>query len=386
MKILIVHNQLWAHYKSLVFSELNKVCQQKKIELLVLQIALCEGDRQAMGGGEWPLYQYPYRLLFDTNLENVAFWPKLTKLLRQIRAYQPDVVNLTGYYDLAQLVVLFYCKLMGIKTVLSNESGGQDQLRKGFKERVKQLIVGSFDGYFCFGTTSVGYLLQLGAPNSKILVRKSAVVDNEALLGVYQSAKTQQPQRAAQLQLRPRNFIFVGRLTEIKNLKMLLHSFKNLTDDDQQWGLIFLGEGAQKTELMALADEIDAGGVRFLAGQPWHKVPQYLALADVLVLPSLSEPWGLVVNEAMVCGLPVVASRVCGCVPDLVIENETGFIFDPKNGAELTQKMQKFVGGQIDYVALSQRATQRVSAFLPAKVALQMLEGFETVVHTKHVK
>ena len=384
MRILIVHNQLWAHYKSLVFSEIHKICvQHTNAELLVLQIALCEGDRQALGNNTAQRYLYPYHLLFETSLEQVAFWPKLKKMLVEIRAYKPHVVNLTGYYDPAQLVVLLYCKLAGIKTILSNESSQQDRTRRGLKESIKKEIVGSFDGYFCFGKTSVDYLLQLDAEKSKILANKGAVVDNETLLGTYQKAKLNRQQQLAALRMRPRNFIFVGRLVEIKNLRTLLESYQNLTDNNGQWGLIFLGEGIQKAELQALANTHQTEGVVFLDGQPWYKVPEYLALADVLVLPSWSEPWGLVVNEAMVCGLPAVASAVCGCVPDLVIENETGFVFDPNNGGELTQKMQQFVSGTANYNALSQQATRRVAEFSPAKAALQMFEGFEHVVSQK---
>ena len=381
MRILIVHNQLWAHYKSLVFSEIHKVCQQyNNTELLVLQIALCEGDRQALGNDTAQHYYYPYHLLFNTSLERVTFWPKLKKLLAEIRAFKPNVVNLTGYYDPAQLVVLLYCKLAGIKTILSNESSQQDRTRRGLKEQLKKKIVRSFDGYFCFGKTSVDYLIQLGADNSNILTTKGAVVDNTALLDIYQKASPNRPQLLATLQLRPRNFIFVGRLVEIKNLKTLLQSYQNLIDPTHQWGLIFLGEGTQKAELQAMVNTHQTEGVVFLDGQPWYKVPEYLALADVLVLPSWSEPWGLVVNEAMVCGLPVIASDVCGCVPDLVIENETGYLFDPKNGEELTQKMQKFVSCTANYNALSQQAVLRVAEFSPAKAALQMFEGFERVV------
>ena len=108
------------------------------------------------------------------------------------------------------------------------------------------------------------------------------------------------------------NFIFVGRLIPPKNLPFLLNAFAEISAEAPEWGLVLLGEGEQKGELQRLAQDNTA--IRFEAGVPWYEVAEYLALADVLVLPSESEPWGLVVNEAMICGLPVVVSEPSGCV------------------------------------------------------------------------
>jgi glycosyltransferase involved in cell wall biosynthesis len=65
-------------------------------------------------------------------------------------------------------------------------------------------------------------------------------------------------------------------------------------------------------------------------------------LADALVLPSLSEPWGLVVNESLAAGTPVIVSQRCGCVPELVREPAAGFAFDPSDAAALARLMDRF--------------------------------------------
>jgi len=72
---------------------------------------------------------------------------------------------------------------------------------------------------------------------------------------------------------------------------------------------------------------------------------KYLIISNVFVLPSLSEPWGLVVNEAMLCQLPVIVSHKCGSQPELVQEGLTGFSFEPKDEITLTKIMQEFVNG-----------------------------------------
>jgi glycosyltransferase involved in cell wall biosynthesis len=70
-------------------------------------------------------------------------------------------------------------------------------------------------------------------------------------------------------------------------------------------------------------------------------MPAYYAAADVLVLPSESETWGLVVNEAMACGLPAIVSADAGCVPDLIDEGLTGFTFSSGNVAQLAMRMEE---------------------------------------------
>ena len=128
MRVLIVHNQLWAHYKSKLFSELHRLGPQYEIQIHVVQIALSEKSRANMGDAEAFRYDYDYEVLFNTSLDQVALWPRTKALLKKIRSYRPDILNLTGWYDPAQWVLLFYAKLIGIKVIISNESNVRDHM------------------------------------------------------------------------------------------------------------------------------------------------------------------------------------------------------------------------------------------------------------------
>ena len=374
MRVLIVHNQLWAHYKSKLFCELYQQAPQFGLSVHVAQIALAEKSRLDMGQAESITYVYDYEVLFNDALENISTWQRSRALLAKIRRYHPQVLNLTGYYDPAQWVLLFYAKLTGIKVIISSESNVRDGSRSFLKEKLKQFILYWADGFFCFGQSSAAYLEQLGVNPAKIWTRKAAVVDNDLIRARYETAYGE---RIKQKQIRslPRyNFIFVGRLIAPKNLLVLLKAFANLSQHSE-WGLIFLGEGEQKAELQDFCQQNGLLNVSFLAGVEWHKVPEYLALADVLVLPSTSEPWGLVVNEAMVCGLPVVVSEVCGCVEDLLIDGQNGFVFNPNDAEELTQKLRFFVENTAQLVPMGDASRQLVAPFETHTVAAQMLES-----------
>jgi glycosyltransferase involved in cell wall biosynthesis len=142
---------------------------------------------------------------------------------------------------------------------------------------------------------------------------------------------------ASDFDLPDRYFLYVGRLADEKNVIGLLNAYLLYRASGGDWSLVFVGDGPQHKELRALASVSQfASDVRFegLRGTP--DLPQYYGFAGCFVLPSTREPWGLVANEAMACGLPVILSRRCGCVEDLLHEQENGFSFDPAQPDELT--------------------------------------------------
>ena len=383
MRILIVHNILWAHYKASVFQALQRVVdKQPGVVLKVLQIARNERSRaslEATSDAATPVYSYEYELLFDRFLEDVSLRERTTKLLRRVRAFRPDVINLTGYYDPAQMLVLLWAKANGIRVVVQNESTAADHQRGGWKEEFKRWIFGRCDGFFCFGEQSAKYLINLGVEPSKILLRKNAV-DNQAIETAYDRALPARTEQQKALGVRPKNFVFVGRFITVKNLPTLLTSFakaRHQSPNAADWGLILLGDGPEKALIHQIIDESGLGNViKLLPGRPWFQVPDILALSNVLVLTSVSETWGLVVNEAMVCGLPVIVSDRCGCVPELVHHGENGFVFDPNEPAQLTYHLSQFMNDTINVDQMSRLARQSIESYAPEVVAQEMLSGF----------
>lgn len=386
MRILIAHNILWAHYKASVFQALQRAVDQRPdITLKVLQIARNERSRAGLETNHdpaTPVYSYNYELLFDRFEEDISLRERATVLLRHVRAFRPDVINLTGYYDPAQILVLLWARANGVRVIMQNESTAADHPRGGWKEQVKRGVLGLYDGFFCFGNQSADYLIQLGVSPEKILLRKNAV-DNNAIRAAYDRALPTRVEQQRALGLRPNNFVFVGRLLALKNLPVLLRSFadaRSQSPNAPDWGLLLLGDGPEEKGLQQKILQLGLSDVvKILPGRPWFRVPGVLALSNVLVLPSTSETWGLVVNEAMVCGLPVLVSDRCGCVPDLVHDSENGFVFDPGQPAELTNHLTRFMSGTLDVDQMSRSARQSIAPYAPEAVAEEMLTGFVKV-------
>jgi glycosyltransferase involved in cell wall biosynthesis len=389
MRILIVHNILWAHYKSSVFQALQRlVDQQPDVTVQVIQIARNECSRaglEAETDGNAPSYTYNYELLFDRFLEDVSLFERTRALLQRAKAYRPDVINLTGYYDPAQLLLLFWANANGVRVIMQNESTAADHQRGGWKERFKRWVFSRCDGFFCFGSQSADYMIGLGVPPDRVLVRKNAV-DNNTLRLVYEQALFTRAAQQKELGLRPKNFIFIGRLIEFKNLPMLLSAYSDALAESPHaadWGLIILGDGDERDKLVRQIDTLGlTGKAKLLPGRPWFQVPEVMALSNVLVLPSRSEPWGLVVNEAMACGLPVIVSDRCGCVIDLVHDGRNGFVFDPNQPAQLTKLLAQFMNDAVDSEQLGEAAKHYIAPYSPEAVGQEMLDGFKRVVLT----
>ncbi len=378
MKILIVHNQLWAHYKAIIFNELqNLISLNEKDSLLVVQIASIEKSRKNLGNLDNSIHQYPYKLLHEGLLEDVSLSQRIFGILNAIKQFKPDVINLTGYYDFASWCVLLYCKLKGIKTILSNESTADDHTRNGIKEFIKGLIIKQFNGYFNFGTLSENYIISLGINPKKMLVKRNCV-DNKALKEIYLKHISKRTQNQETLNIAPNNFIFVGRLIDYKNLFLFLEAFHAAQQNSsEKWGVIILGDGELKTDLQHLVSKNNIQNISFQNGVSWQQVPEYLALSNVLVLPSYSEPWGLVVNEAMACGLPVIVSEKCGCAIDLVKNGENGFTFAPNNSESLINILLKFMKKVVDSVKMGMISEQIIADYSPQNVASEMYRGFQ---------
>ncbi|WP_337040911.1 glycosyltransferase family 4 protein [Emticicia sp. 17c] len=379
MRILVIHQYLWSHYKGKIYSELQKIVDKhKQDELLVLQTSINELTRAKLGPADRSIHQYNYQVLVEDYYENIPNWKRAQKMLYWVRKFKPDVVNVSGYYEVAMNLVVFYCRLVGIKVIISVDSTEDDNPNIWWKEAIKRFVVNRAHGFFNYGSKATEYMIKFGAKPEQILLENNAV-DNQKILSIYKEALPDREKKKEELGLRPFNFIYAGRLMAIKNVANLLISFKSLGNKD--WGLIILGDGAEEQKLKQYVADNQVEGVKFIEGQAWYNVPKYTALADVFILPSYSEPWGLVVNEAMVCSMPVIVSNKCGSAHDLVKQGENGYTFNPYDTNELTEVLRKFVEKPEQIKTFGQASKEIIKKYSPEQVAQEMYDGFKKVTH-----
>jgi glycosyltransferase involved in cell wall biosynthesis len=108
--------------------------------------------------------------------------------------------------------------------------------------------------------------------------------------------------------------------------------------------LLLVGDGPDANELKELGRTLQLRNIHFLPAQPVEKMPAVYASADLLVFPTMEDVWGLVANEAVLCGLPVLCSKYAGCAPELF---DADAIFDPRNTEEFVGALRRAVAGNI---------------------------------------
>jgi len=377
MKVLLIHPILWSHYKAVVFTALGDICQQQGDELLVLQVAESEGGRRSLGQSERSLHRYPLRLLFEGAFESTSVIARCVKICREIKQYGPHIIVLPGYCDMSYWCALLASCFLGIPRIITFDSTANDHCRVWYKELIKKLFIRSCNGAFVYGAKAKEYLMQLGMPLEKIFVRYQAT-HNQEITAIHANYRKCRDEKQGRIGLKKYNFIYVGRLSHEKNINRLMVAFAHVKRSviaAGEWGLIIVGDGPLRQQLQAAT----TSDTVFVGGKSWREVPEYYALADVCVLPSTSEPWGLVVNEAMVCGLPVIVSDRCGSAPDLVVDGENGFTFDPYSEAELVERMRYFVEHPERIGEMGAESLRIISNYTPESSARQMYAGLHAV-------
>jgi glycosyltransferase involved in cell wall biosynthesis len=141
------------------------------------------------------------------------------------------------------------------------------------------------------------------------------------------------------------------------------------------WGLVLVGSGPQEAQLREAAQSIR--DVVFAGFQQLDGVRAYFGLASCLVLPSLSEPWGLVVNEALAAGLPVLVSHRCGCVPELVRPGWNGYLCDPLDIAGMARSMVVISSHAVDIDAMGAASRLIVALYTPETWAQGLADCIE---------
>lgn len=268
-----------------------------------------------------------------------VFWASLGFLRRRKVAYS----MIPSYHPPAITALYAASTVARCRKVMMNDSHLATQCAKGWKLEVKKAIVRNFDSALVAGAPHMRYFSSMGISAEKIFTGYDAV-HNEYYTGAAQMARENGPALRKQLGLPDRYFLNLGRFVAKKDLSTLVEAFACFRKiSSESVDLVLVGAGEEEHKLkgfarslgLAVRDATDASvrlscslpTVYFYGFKQISETPVFYALAEAFILPSVVEEWGLVVNEAMACGLPVVVSAAAGCAEDLVQPDVNGFLF-----------------------------------------------------------
>jgi 1,2-diacylglycerol 3-alpha-glucosyltransferase len=359
----------------------NALAQRANIDLHV--IFLSETDTSLR---QWHVYKDEIRFSFEVL---PAFRWRLGKynvLLNRgvsgaLQAAAPDVVVCGGYNYLASWQTLRWARAREIPFLVWSESNLQDMRRgRAPVEFLKRKFLKQCSGFAVPGKSAFQYLESFGIESSSIFTAPNAV-DNELYAQATAAVHADREKVRCELGLPERYFLYVGRLVREKGVFDLLAAYARLDAGPRaKIGLVFVGDGAARTSLMQQAAAISPGEIKFPGFAQREQLTAYYALADVFILPTHTDPWGLVVNEAMASGLPIIVTTVAGCAVDLVREGWNGFQVLPGDTAALAYAMRKIAVDPVLRATMTTNSSQLIAQYSPEAWAEGLGSAVETMV------
>lgn len=172
-------------------------------------------------------------------------------------------------------------------------------------------------------------------------------------------------------------FLFCGQMIERKGVDLLVAAFEKIVSGGANAKLLLVGREADLPRFLSAANPETRARITYAGFQSPEELPRYFAQADVFVLPSRYEGWGVVVNQALGAGLPIVCSDAVGAGHDLVEEGTNGLIFENGNVRELAEKMQRFVTDRGFSAKLSEASKHKSKDWLPETGAEKWIQIFQ---------
>jgi glycosyltransferase involved in cell wall biosynthesis len=334
---------------------------------------------------------YSYRFL-----NNVARVPRVsgfrgldTPEIKEIIARERfDAVMVNGWHYKSAWQTIWACWQTHTPVMVRSDSHLQTE-RSPAKRAVKwpfyRWFIPRIDGCLAAGQWSRDYFLHYGASADRVFIVPH-VVDTAYFRRQAEELKGQRDVLRTRwgLDAATRVFLFAGKFTSIKRP----HDFVRAVGDAARTGSpvagLMAGDGPERfsCEAFVRSNKIPISFTGFLNQS---EIAQAYIAADVLVLPSETETWGLVANEAMACGVPCFVSDAVGCGPDLIVEGETGHIFRKGDTAALTSLMVSSAKDEALLKVMSERVKLKAEEYSVAKGVEAMMWAAETVTHRRLV-
>jgi glycosyltransferase involved in cell wall biosynthesis len=341
---------------------------------------------QVYGGSGFAEFEYTgpinnsiniVRMAFSFNKEKnrVSLFTKSIEF--NLTELRPDVVCVPGWGDWYALSALSAAHRLKIPVIMFSESTAGDFQRVWWKEWIKSRILSTCSSALVGGSPHIEYLNSLRM-NSSLIYTGYDTVDNGHFADSAKTVRNQAERDRSLINIQGKFFLCSARFIEKKNLSRVIEAFSRYKMlsigradiDATPWKLVVLGDGELRGQLEQLVSRLELEGSVILPGfKKYDELPLYYGLASVFVLASTTEQWGLVVNEAMASGLPVLVSARCGCSADLVRNGQNGFCFDPYDTEQLANLMFKMSFDETGLSLMAQQSQQIISAWSTRRFA-----------------
>lgn len=371
MKILWLAN-VPAPYRVSFFNELGKYC---KLKVLFEKRTSDERDDSWC---EYKFNNFDGIILKGKNVNNdTAFCPGVIRYLSKDRY---DHIIVTNFTDPTGMIAIEYMRIMKIPYWLESD-GGFAKDGKGFKERIKTHFIRGAELYLSTGVSHSEYYIKYGANRNRIkLYPFSSIFDSEVLSAPI-DALMQKRLREELSICEEKVVLAVGQFIFRKGFDVLLNACSNLKGNI---GIYFIG-GVPTEEYIEIVKKNDLSNVHFIDYRSKKEILKYYQIADVFVLPTREDIWGLVINEAMCCGTPVISTKQCGAALELINDSQNGYIVEAGNSELLREAIQKVLTCS-DIMLLKRNALETARSHTIERMVARHISLFRKTLKEKNCK
>lgn len=292
-------------------------------------------------------------------------------LARQLDEFQPDYLIVYGYNQLVHWLAFHWARAHGVPFALRSDSNVYlDQngaLQSRIRRRLLRGVVARAAAVLTVGTANELYWRRYGASDHQIF-RAPYAIDNDRVARLVGDASLRDDARV--------RLLYAGRLIERKGVDVLLGAFEEICEACNL-SLTIVGDGPERRRLASMQSPRARARTRWLGKLSNEAAVQAMGNADLFILPSRYEPWGLVVNEAMAAGLPVIAHRHCGAAIDLIEHGRTGWIVEEISADGLRDTLALAADHRDELAEMGQSAREHIQAWSIANT----VDGMMRAIH-----
>lgn len=288
-------------------------------------------------------------------------------LRRELARLKPDAIVCCGWDTPAAFAAARYAKRTGTLFVLwSGSTASESTLLRRLTRPLVRKLVRHANAWVAYGSRAKEYLVSLGADPEKTCLAYNTV-DLAEFAAACLAVNVEEMR--SHLGIGTTHVaLYCGNLLELKGVGDLIDAFAQVRERDVT--LVLVGSGKHEPKYRARVRELGIDGRVVFAGFVQRAdMPAYYALGHVLILPSRSEVWGLVLNEALACGVPVIATDVCGATPDLVRSGENGFVVPSRNPRALARAIDDYFAQPERHAAMREAARASIAPFTVPRAA-----------------
>jgi len=287
-----------------------------------------------------------------------------------------DVLISGGWLDFACQAGFFLSKLVGKKYIIWSESTqNEPSWRRTVAYPLVRLIARGADACIAIGTRAREYLRFLGAKGEKIFISYSTV-DVGAFFQRSRISGTEKESIKRKIGIKTDKVIlYVGQFIERKGIIYLLKAFARLKKVENDVSLLLVGYGPLEGKYKNYINKKQIKDVFFHEHLGVEEIPKIYAISNVFVLPSLEETWGVVINEAMACGLPVVTTRKVGSSDDLVEHGRNGYVVKSGSYRQLEMALKKIISDSTLANRMSSASLAKIREITPREGAKAFIKA-----------